>query len=132
VVGGSRSSINWEYASNPRHCTSALQFEKMFSIKDVNEKVTLQEFIEVKKLVPHKKYLINYFERYTTKFGDRILLTFNEGIKCFLPQRFNNALTDQHLMVYNNAIQEKTKNYFVVSEGPIGKTTLVTFKEEEN
>jgi hypothetical protein len=104
----------------------------MFSIEDINAKVALQEFTEVKKLVPQKKYVIYCFERYTTKFGDRILLTLNEGMKCFLPQRFNNALTDQHLLVYNNAIQEKTKNYFIVSEGPVGKTTLVKLKEEEN
>jgi hypothetical protein len=101
----------------------------MFSIKNINEKIAFQEFIQVKKLVPQKKYRIYCFERYTTKFGDRISLKLNEG-KCFLPQRFNNALTDQHVIVYNNAIQEKTKNYFVISGGPIGKTTIVKLEEK--
>ena len=65
------------------------------------------EFVKLDSLEQGKNYEITFFEYIITKNGNTITAVLENKIRVFLPNRFNNEITDENILLYNN--HSKTK-----------------------
>lgn len=94
------------------------------SLKELNDLSFVKEYVNIKTLNISEKYKIISFQRKKTEFGDRIVVELDNA-RVFLPQRFDSLITNERLDEFNKKILEGKESIYLVSGGPVGRTTNV-------
>lgn len=101
----------------------------MSFLSQLNTQLQFQEFVSLKTLVVGKQFSIQTFSNLNTKWGEKIVVQCQE-FRTVLPQRFTERFSAEVLEELNESIKSG-KKIFLVSRGPVGKTTNIEFIEEE-
>lgn len=97
-------------------------------LKELNEKTHLLPFFSPSALEVRKKYLVKCFKKEETQYGPQVIVE-TEDFKTPLPKRFEKSLTIEIIEELNREIS-KGKVIFMISQGPVGRSTNIIFTEE--
>jgi len=75
----------------------------------LNKRNEKYEFVKLDSLEQEKKYEITFFEYINTKKGTTITVVLENKIRVFLPNSFNDDITDENILFYNKHSKTNTK-----------------------
>lgn len=104
----------------------------MSLIQKLNNETHINLFVNAKDLKVGKKLKIICFNKIDTRYGEKVLVQFTEEsevYKTILPSRFTEKFSDEIIEDFNEDIK-KGKEIYLISKGPVGKTTNIEFTEE--
>lgn len=98
------------------------------NLEKLNKETSYKPLKNIKNLVINQKYKIVQLRVGKTKYGDCVLAE-TEDFICYLPRRFYFYFEKEGVETFNDSL--KNRSIFLVSKGPAGLTTNISFSEEE-